>query len=414
MLPQIFKTAGKGKDWIFFVEDHTKVHLESVVKFLLTQNAEEPSFLARGLFDKDMTIIHHFSQRKSKSGGEFLYPDFDAGWLLSFPLLKLVATNVEGKKLKSDFQIDLKHEIAVYIADLGVELTHTPELCGAGEEGEKCITNVDKELPECGSEVGLDDIFVAVKTTYMFHKDRLKAVMDTWGPRWKHIVMYSNVTDPSIPTIACGVPNTLRGHCGKTDMILRDFLKRSEMKPSYRWLLIADDDTIMSVARMIKLISCYDPKETVFLGEKYGFSLSSGYGYGYITGGGGMLFSKPTVEAWVAGCKCPSIDTPDDMYLGSCLLADSGIITTHSPLFHQARPEDYADGYLGNQTPVSFHKHWMVDPIKVYKAWFAKADEDLEVFDHTAPTMAPTTMAPDDIPSPLPPTPLEDQIKDEL
>lgn len=31
---------------------------------------------------------------------------------------------------------------------------------------------------------------------------------------------------------------------------------------------------------------------------------------------------------------------------------------------------DYASEYLESQYPISFHKHWMLDPIDVYKKWF--------------------------------------------
>jgi len=35
----------------------------------------------------------------------------------------------------------------------------------------------------------------------------------------------------------------------------------------------------------------------------------------------------------------------------------------------QARPSDYAEGYLSNQLAVTFHRHWMIDPIDVYHQW---------------------------------------------
>lgn len=38
----------------------------------------------------------------------------------------------------------------------------------------------------------------------------------------------------------------------------------------------------------------------------------------------------------------------------------------------QARPNDYASDYLAVQKPVSFHKHWMIDPIEVYNEWFSE------------------------------------------
>lgn len=45
-------------------------------------------------------------------------------------------------------------------------------------------------------------------------------------------------------------------------------------------------------------------------------------------------------------------------------------------LLLQARPDDYAPEYLETQIAVSFHKHWMIDPIKVYKKWFEEADDN--------------------------------------
>jgi len=32
----------------------------------------------------------------------------------------------------------------------------------------------------------------------------------------------------------------------------------------------------------------------------------------------------------------------------------------------QARPDDYSEGYLSRQIPVSFHKHWNCDPRQIY------------------------------------------------
>jgi len=35
----------------------------------------------------------------------------------------------------------------------------------------------------------------------------------------------------------------------------------------------------------------------------------------------------------------------------------------------QARPVDYAEEYLSNQLAVTFHRHWMIDPVDVYHRW---------------------------------------------
>ena len=51
-----------------------------------------------------------------------------------------------------------------------------------------------------------------------------------------------------------------------------------------------------------------------------------------------------------------------------------------SPLFHQARPEDYAPDLLDYRDPISFHKFWNTDPMKIYNKWFRQADQKLKAF----------------------------------
>ena len=54
--------------------------------------------------------------------------------------------------------------------------------------------------------------------------------------------------------------------------------------------------TILTIGIMLnKSLACYDHKKPVFIGERYGYGLNTGNGYPYITGGGGMLFSRAAV-----------------------------------------------------------------------------------------------------------------------
>lgn len=45
---------------------------------------------------------------------------------------------------------------------------------------------------------------------------------------------------------------------------------------------------------------------------------------------------------------------------------EAGIIIVMSL---QARPEDYSRDFLAHQVPISFHKHWNIDPIAVFNRW---------------------------------------------
>ncbi|KAJ8280143.1 hypothetical protein GJAV_G00051010 [Gymnothorax javanicus] len=375
VLPYFSAAFGKNSSWMVFLEEETNVKVARLLQALQRFDRAKEWFLGKPLYDRESTIIHHYAFADNPS--VFKYPDFAAAWALSIPLVKRLARKVRDEPLKSDFTIDLKHEIALYIwaEGAGPLLTPVPELCTELEgsrRAQHCATTLSSYLPLCGEPVEKEDIFVAVKTCKKFHEERVPVVKRTWERHAALLEYYSDFTDLSIPTIDLGVPNTERGHCGKTFAILERFV--SEAVPRADWLLIVDDDTLISLPRLQALLGCYDSSEPVCLGERYGYGLSQG-GYSYITGGGGMVFSRAAVQRLLgSGCKCHSNDAPDDMVLGMCLNA-LGLPVTHSPQFHQARPEDYSPDFLAHQVPISFHKHWNIDPVAVFNKWLADDTE---------------------------------------
>ncbi|CAL8265985.1 unnamed protein product [Merluccius merluccius] len=363
-LPHLSVSFSQSAAWFMFVEEETSIMLTSLLRVLNKYDAQKEWFLGKRLHDSKASIIHHYAF--SEDPTSFGYPDPAAGWVLSAPLLHRLAERIQYSPLKSDFTIDLKHEIALYIWDdgRGPVLTDVPEFC-AGQEAH-CATAFTASVPNCGDPVKKEDIFVAVKTCQKFHSDRVPVVKATWEKDAAFLEYYSDVTDSSIPTIHLGVPNTERGHCGKTFAILKRFL--SPAVPEADWLLIVDDDTLISLPRLRSLLRCYDATEAVSLGERYGYGLGQ-KGYSYTTGGAGMVLSRTAVAKILSsGCSCYHDDAPDDMVLGMCLTT-LNVPITHSPLFHQARPEDYAPAWLSNHQPVSFHKHCSTDPVAAFTHW---------------------------------------------
>ncbi|KAJ8985051.1 hypothetical protein NQ317_016962, partial [Molorchus minor] len=304
----------------------------------------------------------------------FQYPNIASGFAVSRPLLTRLSERV-NKITSSDFSIDISHELALFIWNKGG---------GLGFATRACIIMRTSEL---GDVVPKTSLFFAVKTCKKFHKDRVPVLKVTWVRHTTKIRFFSDEKDDSVPTINLGVPNTDQGHCGKTIEILRYITRKIRSDKDVRWIVLVDDDTILSkdVSRIQQLLTCYDASEEVALGERYGYNVHSFRGYNYITGGGGMVFSRPLLDKLAKDgvCECPSLNTPDDMFLGICI-GKLGVSVTHSPFFHQARPVDYAPGYLETQVPVSFHKHWMINPIAVYRKWFADSDnsESTNVANH--------------------------------
>ncbi|KAL1266461.1 hypothetical protein QQF64_002136 [Cirrhinus molitorella] len=371
-LPRLVSQYCQTSSWIVFLEEETNLNLNNLLQVLSKFSTRKEWFLGRPLHDDEPTIIHHYAF--SEDPYSFSYPDFMAGWALSCPLAKRTAERVNYEPPKSDFTIDLQHEMALYIWEegRGCALTAVNEFCAEAHSSSStgdCATTINTYLSACGNPVQKEDVFVAVKTCQRFHGDRVPLVKQTWEKDAALLEYYSDITDPDIPTIHLGVPNTERGHCAKTFAILRRFASGAVTQAP--WLLVVDDDTLISLPRLQRLLSCYDPNEAVSVGERYGYGLLRD-GYSYITGGGGMVFSRVAVQNILAGgCGCRSSDAPDDMVLGMCLTT-LGLPVTHSPLFHQARPHDYVKELLARQSPISFHKHWNINPVAVYQQWLAE------------------------------------------
>ncbi|XP_059177419.1 beta-1,3-glucosyltransferase-like [Physella acuta] len=369
VIPLLGKLVEKLKksntSWVFICEEDTQVDIGGLSSLLQQYDPSQEYFLGRELRDQQTTIIHHFAFADDPS--KFTYPDFRAGFVLSRALVVSLFKRFKKGKFKADFSIDPKHELSMFIWDNGVgtTLTNIKEFCSADKSsGSHCVTRQPQKFPECGVPLKKQDLVVAVKTCQQFHETRVPIVQATWGKQAGVIEYFSDVKDSRIPTTDLGIPNTERGHCGKTIGIIRRIVDTTALS-SPAWVLIADDDTIINLDRLRALLACYNHRQPVALGERYGYSVVQGGGYDYITGGGGMVFSQPAIRLLSTRCNCYADDSPDDMTLGMCLKS-IGVPVTHSRFFHQARPDDYSKDFLSNQLPVSFHKHWNNDPYKVF------------------------------------------------
>uniref|UniRef100_A0A0R3S1E7 N-acetylgalactosaminide beta-1,3-galactosyltransferase n=1 Tax=Elaeophora elaphi TaxID=1147741 RepID=A0A0R3S1E7_9BILA len=354
-------------DWLLICEPDTVVNVNALIGYLNSFDRNAVHAIGRGLSDKTHTIIHHFYEYED--GNEhFLYPDFAAGLVLSWTLLQ----NADVLAWEG-FTIDAKHEFARLLKEkYDVRLNNTLSFCLLDHESE-CITRYVQPDFKCMSKVTSNDVYFAIKTFSEFHKTRIVIVKRTWAKTAKFVEYFSDMEDHYVPTVNLGIQNTERGHCGKTFGILTYYLKNDEMLKT-KWLVIADDDTLMSVSRLYKLLSCYDSQKEIIIGERYGYGFSTDgrKGYDYPTGGAGMIFSRKAVEKITTFCGCPSIDSPDDMIIGMCA-RHLDIPVIHSAAFHQAQPKDYSELYLKRILPISFHKFLDIDPYKVYMEYLHEA-----------------------------------------
>ena len=144
----------------------------------------------------------------------------------------------------------------------------------------------------------LKETLFALKTCKAYHQSRLPVLKETWSSIPDHIIFVSNFEDPEFGTIVLpgASKNTAFGHCHKTQSILKYFNSQVK-KNNWKWLVIVDDDTILSVAKMMDLLQCYsndkDNEPWLALGEKWGFRVSMAKGrkgHDYLAGKSASAF----------------------------------------------------------------------------------------------------------------------------
>ena len=121
---------------------------------------------------------------------------------------------------------------------------------------------------EC-EDTAEQDIMFAVKTCEKFHETRIPVMWKTWGKYAKYVKVYSDKQDDNAQTIKLPnwvePPGNVFFGCNKTLSVLKHFLDDSH---HHAWLVLVDDDTVLSVARVRQMISCYrDQEDLVMIGK---------------------------------------------------------------------------------------------------------------------------------------------------
>lgn len=347
--------------WLFICETHTQFNLTKLIEFSQQTN---DSYIGHGLYDSELSIIHHYSFSLDNP-----YPDLSSGVLISREVLSLFIHRLNTYTKKIDFIIDVKYELNQLINELTkTNLTDRPDLF-CTQFKQNCLTWYDKrnEYMCQQKNIQLNDIYIGIKTFVGYHKTRIDLLRKTWLNEKLHYNLFTNeiskFDDNKNERFIVTNQNTERGHCHKTFSILNFF---HENKEKFRYLIIVDDDTLLSMPRILRLIRCFVLSDDIpiVLGERYGY----GDYYEYPTGGSGMIFNRQAVQQIISNCQCPTPDTPDDMFLGLCLKRIN-IHLIHIPELHQAQPNAYSKDWLANQKSISFHKFEGIDVEQVYRTY---------------------------------------------
>lgn len=182
----------------------------------------------------------------------------------------------------------------------------------------------------------LKDVFISVKTSEKFHRNRLDLILKTWFNEASNVTyFFSDVDDASISNktgnhlinTGCSSSHSRKALCCKMSVELETFMKTSNK----RWFCHFDDDNYVNVKQLTTLLQDYNPQEDWYLGKistnipiivddrKRGKKVS----FWFATGGAGFCLSRSLVSKMTPFVKggqfktiADEIRLPDDVTLG--------------------------------------------------------------------------------------------------
>ncbi|XP_023286369.1 beta-1,3-N-acetylglucosaminyltransferase lunatic fringe-like [Seriola lalandi dorsalis] len=200
------------------------------------------------------------------------------------------------------------------------------------------------------------DVFIAVKTTGRYHRQRLELLLDTWISRnMQQTYVFTDGEDKDLRkrmgahliNTNCSAAHNRQALSCKMALEYDAFINSGK-----KWFCHVDDDNYVNVDSLLKLLSQYSHAQDVYLGrpslerpieatEKLGTAEMKQVRFWFATGGAGFCLSrglalkmKPWASDGTFMATAEHIRLPDDCTVGYIVEALLGVSLIRSALFH--------------------------------------------------------------------------------
>lgn len=201
-----------------------------------------------------------------------------------------------------------------------------------------------------------DDLFIAVKTTGRYHRQRLELLLDTWISRnMQQTYVFTDGEDeklrkrmgPHLINTNCSAAHNRQALSCKMALEYDTFINSGK-----KWFCHVDDDNYLNVGSLLKLLSQYSHTQDVYIGrpslerpieatERLGTTDMKQVRFWFATGGAGFCLSRSLalkMKPWASDgtfmATAEHIRLPDDCTVGYIVEALLGVSLIRSALFH--------------------------------------------------------------------------------
>ncbi|XP_051242607.1 beta-1,3-N-acetylglucosaminyltransferase lunatic fringe [Dicentrarchus labrax] len=200
------------------------------------------------------------------------------------------------------------------------------------------------------------DLFIAVKTTGRYHRQRLELLLDTWISRnMQQTYVFTDGEDEKLRermgahliNTNCSAAHNRQALSCKMALEYDTFINSGK-----KWFCHVDDDNYVNVGSLLKLLSQFSHTQDVYIGrpslerpieatERLGTTDMKQVRFWFATGGAGFCLShglalkmKPWASDGTFMVTAEHIRLPDDCTVGYIVEALLGVSLIRSALFH--------------------------------------------------------------------------------
>ncbi|XP_041790303.1 beta-1,3-N-acetylglucosaminyltransferase lunatic fringe-like [Chelmon rostratus] len=200
------------------------------------------------------------------------------------------------------------------------------------------------------------DLFIAVKTTGRYHRQRLELLLDTWISRnMQQTYVFTDGDDEKLrKRMGAHLINTNCSSAHNRQALSCKMALEYDMfmNSGKKWFCHVDDDNYLNVGSLLKLLSQYSHTQDVYIGrpslerpieaaERLGTTEMKQVRFWFATGGAGFCLSRGLalkMKPWASNgafmATAEHIRLPDDCTVGYIVEALLGVSLIRSALFH--------------------------------------------------------------------------------
>lgn len=141
-------------------------------------------------------------------------------------------------------------------------------------------------------------LFIIITSSLSKYLNRVEAIMNSWGKDLQSYILVTDLALSSNYNYYCATNDSSYASAEKKLIKIINNINKYKLSHNYKWFFVCDDDTFVNTSNLLQEIKLFDSKDLVIVGKNIKGCYAPLPNLEYLSGGAGMLFSRPAIMAY--------------------------------------------------------------------------------------------------------------------